>query len=412
MFHPRTWRATRATSKRGYHVHKAGKRVTQLGATFVIAPGVLGPGPTVEYEHLDADSTDHAPIDSVIEVLRARDDDLMAVRVVIFDFYGTLAEATERGLSWAELFEEMGHTLSPEATHRFWNEGNDGRVHDDHSLSRDHYVAWQHTRLRDIIRESGVPEGDDDLVFSRMAEGLGKQDMTAYPDVVGALEELAQPWAQPRGLFELGLGPRPRDRQRRARRWFDVVVSSAWVGARKPHPRIYARTLEQLGLEPSLEALFVGDTWTCDVDGPLPGGHADPSTSAARTSATTRPGPTSSHGRPTSRRYCASQIAKTIGHRGHHLQHERRRLVDEEQEEASVDDGQLAVGVAVAVAYAASGRRSTSRRRPHRRRASRSTGRPAGAPLPRSARRTCARRGRLPRRSRCPPVPSWSARRS
>ena len=56
----------------------------------------------------------------------ARDDDLMAVRVVIFDFYGTLAEATERGLSWAELFEEMGHTLSPEATHRFWNEGNDG----------------------------------------------------------------------------------------------------------------------------------------------------------------------------------------------------------------------------------------------------------------------------------------------
>ena len=72
MFHPRTWRATRATSKRGYHVHKAGKRVTQLGATFVIAPGVLGPGPTVEYEHLDADSTDHAPIDSVTEVLRAR----------------------------------------------------------------------------------------------------------------------------------------------------------------------------------------------------------------------------------------------------------------------------------------------------------------------------------------------------
>ena len=56
LLHPRTWKATRATSKRGYHVHKAGKRVTQLGATFVI-----GPGDTVRYEHLDADSTDHAP---------------------------------------------------------------------------------------------------------------------------------------------------------------------------------------------------------------------------------------------------------------------------------------------------------------------------------------------------------------
>ena len=193
----------------------------------------------------------------------------MSVRVVIFDFYGTLAEATERGLSWAELFEEMGHTLSPEATHRFWNEGNDGRVHDDHSRSRDHYVAWQHTRLREIIRESGVPEGDDDLVFSRMAEGLGKQDMTAYPDVVGALEELRSrglslavcsnwDWDLDRAIANAGLDG-----------WFDVVVSSAWVGARKPHPRIYARTLEQLGLdvEPS-EVLFVGDTWTCDVDGP------------------------------------------------------------------------------------------------------------------------------------------------
>ena len=27
----------------------------------------------------------------------------------------------------------------------------------------------------------------------------------------------------------------------------DIVVSSAWVGARKPHPRIYRHTLEQLG---------------------------------------------------------------------------------------------------------------------------------------------------------------------
>ena len=67
LLHPSTWKATRATSKRGYHVHKSGKRVTQLGATFVI-----GPGDIIGYEHLDADSTDHAPVDTVIEVLRAR----------------------------------------------------------------------------------------------------------------------------------------------------------------------------------------------------------------------------------------------------------------------------------------------------------------------------------------------------
>ena len=64
MFHPRTWAATRDTWRRGYRIHRAGKRVTQLGATFVIAPG-----PRLLYEHLDADSTDHASLDRVVAAL-------------------------------------------------------------------------------------------------------------------------------------------------------------------------------------------------------------------------------------------------------------------------------------------------------------------------------------------------------
>ena len=64
LLHPRTWSATRQTSKRGHHVHKAGTRVKQMGATFV-----LGAGDRVRYEHLDADSTDHAPLDVVIAAL-------------------------------------------------------------------------------------------------------------------------------------------------------------------------------------------------------------------------------------------------------------------------------------------------------------------------------------------------------
>jgi len=65
LLHPRTWKATRETSKRGYHVHKSGKRVKQIGATFVV-----GAGDRVRYEHLDADSTDHAPLDEVMAALR------------------------------------------------------------------------------------------------------------------------------------------------------------------------------------------------------------------------------------------------------------------------------------------------------------------------------------------------------
>jgi epoxide hydrolase-like predicted phosphatase len=39
---------------------------------------------------------------------------------------------------------------------------------------------------------------------------------------------------------------------------FDVVVDSAFVGARKPEPRIYEITLERLGL-PASAALFIDD---------------------------------------------------------------------------------------------------------------------------------------------------------
>jgi peroxiredoxin len=63
LLHPTTWRATVATWKRGHRIHQPGKRVTQIGATFV-----LGPGDHVRYSHVDADSTDHA---SVPEILAA-----------------------------------------------------------------------------------------------------------------------------------------------------------------------------------------------------------------------------------------------------------------------------------------------------------------------------------------------------
>jgi peroxiredoxin len=48
----------------GHRIHRAGKRVTQLGATFVI-----GPGDDVRYEHLDEHSADHAPLDDVLAAL-------------------------------------------------------------------------------------------------------------------------------------------------------------------------------------------------------------------------------------------------------------------------------------------------------------------------------------------------------
>jgi peroxiredoxin len=64
LLHPTTWRASLETWREGHRIHKAGKRVKQLGATFV-----LGPGDNVRYSYVDADSTDHAPVDAVVAAL-------------------------------------------------------------------------------------------------------------------------------------------------------------------------------------------------------------------------------------------------------------------------------------------------------------------------------------------------------
>ena len=63
------------------------------------------------------------------------------------------------------------------------------------------------------------------------------------------------PWLLHADLERLGLAER-----------LDVAVFSSEVGKRKPHPSIFERALEALGVEPQ-EALFVGDSLYHDVGG-------------------------------------------------------------------------------------------------------------------------------------------------
>jgi peroxiredoxin len=66
LFDPRSIRGARRAYRDGHRVKKSGKRVNQLGATFVI-----GPGSSVRYEHIDAHTADHAPVDEVLAAVRS-----------------------------------------------------------------------------------------------------------------------------------------------------------------------------------------------------------------------------------------------------------------------------------------------------------------------------------------------------
>jgi putative hydrolase of the HAD superfamily len=192
----------------------------------------------------------------------------MRYEAVVFDFYGTLAESDGAGLRVADLLSEHGYELTPDIARRYWQDGLDGVEHDEHSISRDHYVAWQRLRLQNLLGECGVEEADADLIVSKLrAAGAGPR-MHAYDDAAEVLAKLRAEeirvavcsnwdWDLAEAIDEAGLAEH-----------VDVLVSSAWVGARKPNPRIYLHTLDTLGVEPE-HTLFVGDTWNCDVDGPL-----------------------------------------------------------------------------------------------------------------------------------------------
>ena len=64
LFHPASYAGTRRAWRAGHRIGRAGRRVNQLGATFVV-----GPGATLRYAHRDRHSADHAPIEDVLAAL-------------------------------------------------------------------------------------------------------------------------------------------------------------------------------------------------------------------------------------------------------------------------------------------------------------------------------------------------------
>jgi putative hydrolase of the HAD superfamily len=189
------------------------------------------------------------------------------IQAVIFDYYGTVAEHDGTGLTLASLLAARGYHLPAELARYYWQDGIDGKEHREHSQSRERYQAWRRAWLHQLLDECSVPRLEHAAIEAALVDPAARGRMVALPEAHGVLAALAETgvavaicsnwdWDLHESIEESGLVAK-----------FDVVVSSAWVGARKPHGRIYTHTLEALGVAPE-RALFVGDTWACDVDGP------------------------------------------------------------------------------------------------------------------------------------------------
>jgi putative hydrolase of the HAD superfamily len=114
----------------------------------------------------------------------------LPVKAVVFDFYNTLAESPAWGPSWQEMVAEIGFDLPADVQDRWWNDGVDGIEHDEHSQSRDHYVAWQQLRLRGMLDECGVPAASQDVLIERARAIGAHRHITAYEETRSVLAEL------------------------------------------------------------------------------------------------------------------------------------------------------------------------------------------------------------------------------
>ena len=190
-------------------------------------------------------------------------------RAVLLDALGTLVELQPPGPRLRRLLAQDGFEVTEEQAAAGF--AAEIAYYLEHHLEGSDPERLERLRDRcaeELRRAIGIPELDPPTARRAM---LGALEFTAYPDVLPALEQLRAggavlviasnwdcslpEWLRPTGITEL----------------VDGVVTSAEVGAAKPHPRVFERALQVAGASPG-EAVHAGDRVDNDVEGALAAG--------------------------------------------------------------------------------------------------------------------------------------------
>ena len=195
----------------------------------------------------------------------------MAGEWVFFDFAGTLVEGVP---SWENpqlaACAECGRAVTPaEVKAAVWKVWGplEGCAHREASATAESYRRWIGAIERQILAGLGLSPLQLDRAAPRVMElQVDPASYRIYPDARPALESLRRrgvrlgiisnfAWELPDLVAGLGLAE-----------WFDLILTSARVGYRKPRPEIFQYALDQAGTDPD-RVLYVGDDPVCDRDG-------------------------------------------------------------------------------------------------------------------------------------------------
>jgi len=124
--------------------------------------------------------------------------------------------------------------------------------------------------LRTLLAQSGYKQTSRELVQGALRAffGFEREQWKPYPQAEPTLRQLSA-WG-----YRLALISNATDDEliqglaERAgfRKWFDITLSSAGVGLRKPHPGIFQMVLDEWAFPPS-QVVMIGDTLRFDVLG-------------------------------------------------------------------------------------------------------------------------------------------------
>jgi putative hydrolase of the HAD superfamily len=203
------------------------------------------------------------------------------VRAVVYDFHHTLARPVDpRGLWAPSLADAIARArgdraaVDLEAARRElrsgypWDEPETRTHHATREASHASFVAI----LARAAGPAGAPPGSEQVVAeAAFAQISAHATYELYPETSEVLEAVDAAgirqvvlsnhhWDIPETCEALGLVPP-----------LALVLTSARLGAEKPHPATYAAAIEAAGAAPD-EILFVGDSYDCDVAGPSAAG--------------------------------------------------------------------------------------------------------------------------------------------
>jgi HAD superfamily hydrolase (TIGR01509 family) len=198
---------------------------------------------------------------------------LLDIKTIFFDLDDTLLDFDDY---WKDsLIETFGkHPSTKEIEphllfQRLWDKNQiyERLYHEQNITLRDFRNYRLIHALREFDREINEETADD---FNALHKSVSKQFMKASPELLVFLIELKKSYRL--GIVTNGTGSWQHDKIEALgiKSLFsdEAVIISEDVGYEKPAPEIYEKALACTNTAPE-EALFVGDSWKNDVQGPI-----------------------------------------------------------------------------------------------------------------------------------------------